>query len=152
MHIDVPAVIVKQRIAQELYVIHVSKEIKERITGRGNQEFVAGIAEQAKNERVSFTGAGSEEQIIDKPGDYAQLSWRVRAGDAGVYTLEALTNGGVEKYQVAKEGGWYATRRADGSPQSDTRSSMWQGAYHSGRAMILCAKLLEEVAGKGAGR
>ena len=65
MHVNVPAVIVKQRIADELYVIHVGQKIKERITGRGDQEFVAGIAEQAKNERVSFTGAGGEEQIVD---------------------------------------------------------------------------------------
>ena len=36
-------------------------------------------------------------------------------------------------------------RKADGSPQSDQRSSPWQGAYHSGRAMILCGKLLKEL-------
>src|SRR5690349_5916596 len=65
MHVVVPPVIVKERIADEFYVIHVREEIKERITGRGNQEFVAGIAEQAKNERVSFTGAGGEEQIVE---------------------------------------------------------------------------------------
>jgi hypothetical protein len=47
----------------------------------------------------------SEEQVVDKAGDYAQLSWRVKAGEVGVYTLEALTNGGVEKYQVAVKAG-----------------------------------------------
>src|SRR5436309_2665497 len=66
MHVDMPAVIVKKRIADELYVIHVRQEIKQRIAGRGNQEFVAGIAQQAKNERVRLAGAGSEEQIIDE--------------------------------------------------------------------------------------
>ena len=64
MHVNVPAVIVKQRIARELYVIHISQEVEEWIAGSGDQEFVAGIAEQAKNERVSFTGAGGEEQIV----------------------------------------------------------------------------------------
>lgn len=54
----------------------------------------------------------------------------------------------VEKHQVAPEGGWWATRAADGSPRGTTRSSPWQGAYHSGRSMILCAKLLEELASK----
>jgi mannobiose 2-epimerase len=52
----------------------------------------------------------------------------------------------VEKHQVAREGSWWATRTADGSPKGDSRSSMWQGAYHSGRSMLLCAKLLEEMA------
>ena len=51
----------------------------------------------------------------------------------------------VEKHQVAKEGSWWATRAADGSPRGDTRTSMWQGAYHNGRAMLRCADLLEEL-------
>jgi mannobiose 2-epimerase len=55
----------------------------------------------------------------------------------------------VEKYQVAREGGWWATRAADGSPKGETRTSMWQGAYHNGRSMLRCAKLLEELAGPG---
>jgi mannose/cellobiose epimerase-like protein (N-acyl-D-glucosamine 2-epimerase family) len=54
----------------------------------------------------------------------------------------------VEKHQVAREGGWWATRRADGSPQSNQRSSPWHGAYHSGRSMLLCAQLLEKLAAR----
>jgi len=54
----------------------------------------------------------------------------------------------VKNHQVAREGGWWATRQADGAPQDNQRSSPWQGAYHSGRAMVLCAKMLEEFAGK----
>jgi mannobiose 2-epimerase len=54
----------------------------------------------------------------------------------------------VAKYQVAGKGGWWATRAADGSPQGQTRTSPWQGAYHNGRAMLRCAKLLEERADK----
>ena len=53
----------------------------------------------------------------------------------------------VVKHQVAKEGSWWATRRADGSPAGTSRTSMWQGAYHNGRSMLLCAKLLDELAG-----
>jgi mannobiose 2-epimerase len=56
----------------------------------------------------------------------------------------------VEKHQVARKGGWWATRTADGSPQGETRTSPWQGAYHSGRAMLLCDRMLEERAGKRA--
>jgi mannobiose 2-epimerase len=58
----------------------------------------------------------------------------------------------VAKHQVADKGGWWATRTADGSPGGQTRTSPWQGAYHNGRAMLRCAKLLEERAEKaGAG-
>ena len=52
----------------------------------------------------------------------------------------------VEKHQVAEQGGWWATRMADGAPKDSRRSSPWQGAYHGGRAMLRCAKLLEELA------
>jgi mannobiose 2-epimerase len=54
----------------------------------------------------------------------------------------------VAKHQIASKGGWWATRTADGSPQGQTRTSPWQGAYHNGRAMLRCAKLLEEQAEK----
>ena len=52
----------------------------------------------------------------------------------------------VEKHQIAKEGSWWATRRADGSPLANALTGPWQGAYHSGRSMLFCAKLLEELA------
>jgi mannobiose 2-epimerase len=55
----------------------------------------------------------------------------------------------VERHQVAKEGSWWATRQADGSPAGDSRTSMWQGAYHNGRAMLRCAELLESLAEGG---
>jgi mannobiose 2-epimerase len=56
----------------------------------------------------------------------------------------------VQKHQVAREGSWWATRTADGSPKGDQRSSPWQGAYHNGRALLRCAELLEELAEKAA--
>src|SRR5260370_11899894 len=57
----------------------------------------------------------------------------------------------VEKHLIAPEGGWWATRMAEGAPKDNQRSSPWQGAYHSGRAMLWCAKLLEELADARAG-
>jgi mannobiose 2-epimerase len=59
----------------------------------------------------------------------------------------------VEKHQVAREGGWWAARAAGDAPAGEQRTSPWQGAYHSGRAMLLCAKLLEGLAAApGVGR
>src|SRR5450432_787389 len=62
--IDVPAVVIEERVAGERYVVHVGEEIKQRIAGRRDQEFVARIAEQTEDERVCFAGAGCEEQIV----------------------------------------------------------------------------------------
>jgi mannobiose 2-epimerase len=67
-------------------------------------------------------------------------------GKVEYYTAFRQTLDFVEKHQVAREGSWWATRTADGAPSNDTRSSPWQGAYHNGRAMILCARLLEHLA------
>jgi cellobiose epimerase len=51
------------------------------------------------------------------------------------------------KYQVAREGGWWATRNPDGSPAPDkTRTSMWQGAYHAGRSLLESSHRLERLA------
>ena len=71
-------------------------------------------------------------------------------GRGEYYDVFARTLDFVEKHQVAREGGWWATRTADGSPKVDQRSSPWQGAYHNGRAMLRCTKLLEELAQKSA--
>ena len=67
-------------------------------------------------------------------------------GEREYYDAFRQTLDFVEKHQVAREGGWWATRAADGSPRGDQRSSPWQGAYHNGRAMLLCAKILEGAA------
>jgi mannobiose 2-epimerase len=96
---------------------------------------------------------------LGRPAQDTRKEWWVQA-EALVSMLEMYTLTGkreyyevfrqtldfVEKHQVAREGSWWATRTADGSPQDDTRSSPWQGAYHNGRAMLRCAKLLDALA------
>lgn len=68
-------------------------------------------------------------------------------GDPTYYELFSQTLDFVETYQVADAGSWWATIAADGARKSDSqRSSPWHGAYHSGRAMILCAEKLESLA------
>ena len=69
--------------------------------------------------------------------------------DEKYYTVFTQTLDFCEKFQIAKEGGWWATRAADGSDLGDkTRTSPWQGGYHSGRALMLSAKWLDELAKK----
>ena len=96
---------------------------------------------------------------LGRPADDTRKEWWVQAealvsmlemyrltGKPDYYAAFSRTLDFVEKHQVAREGGWWATRAADGLPKGDQRSSPWQGAYHSGRAMLLCARMLEELA------
>ena len=63
--------------------------------------------------------------------------------DAFAGTLDFIAKNGL-----SPQGGWYRARKANGSPLDDTLSSPWQCAYHNGRALIVAAKLLEEMARK----
>jgi mannobiose 2-epimerase len=98
---------------------------------------------------------------LGKPADDTKKEWWVQAealvsmlelyrltGTHEYYAAFGQTLDFVDKWQVAREGSWWATRTADGAPRGNQRSSPWQGAYHNGRAMLLCAKLLEELAEK----
>jgi cellobiose epimerase len=97
---------------------------------------------------------------LGKPADDLKKTWWVQAeallGSLEMYRLTraekyydvfARTLDFCEQHQIAKEGGWWATREADGSPTNDkTRTSPWQGGYHAGRALLWSAKWLEELA------
>ncbi len=51
----------------------------------------------------------------------------------------------VQKHQIAPGGSWWATLRPDGSLGSNrTKTSMWQGGYHTGRALLLSETLLRK--------
>ncbi|HQR41553.1 MAG TPA: AGE family epimerase/isomerase [Gemmatales bacterium] len=52
----------------------------------------------------------------------------------------------IENHHLAPGGGWYATLQADGKVISDNRATMWQGPYHTGRALLYSALMLEELA------
>lgn len=96
---------------------------------------------------------------LGAPADDTRKEWWVQAealvgmldlyrltGDPAYYQVFARTLDFVEKHQVASDGGWWATRNADGSANANTsRSSMWQGAYHSGRALLLSSQILRNL-------
>jgi mannobiose 2-epimerase len=72
-----------------------------------------------------------------------------RTGKEEYYDAFASTFDFCKKFQIAKEGGWWAERNADGSPsRNKARSNMWQGAYHAGRSLIECAHRLDDLAAK----
>ena len=71
-------------------------------------------------------------------------------GDNKYLNVFSRTFSFVEQHQIVppdQGGGWWATRNADGSQHTNTsRTSTWHGAYHNGRAMLRCQKLLLELA------
>jgi len=102
-------------------------------------------------------GGFYESGALGQPADELKKTWWVQneallgmlemfrlTGEEKYYDAFRKTLDFSEKHQVAREGGWWATRLADGSPAPDkTRTSPWQGAYHAGRAMMVSAKWLE---------
>jgi cellobiose epimerase len=112
------------------------------------------------NEHGGFFSSGP----LGKPADDTKKVWWVESealvsmldmfiltGDAQYYGLFAKTLDFVERYQVAQEGSWWATRAADGSATTDRqRTGPWQAGYHAGRSMVLCAKSLDRLAGQKA--
>ncbi len=47
--VDLPAVIVEQRVGDEFHVLQVGEKFEQRIARLGDQDFVFGIAEQAED-------------------------------------------------------------------------------------------------------
>jgi mannobiose 2-epimerase len=67
-------------------------------------------------------------------------------GKQEYYNLYNVTLAFIEKHHLAPGGGWYATLEPDGKVKSYNRATMWQGPYHTGRALLYSALLLEELA------
>ncbi len=66
---------------------------------------------------------------------------------SGYYEAFKQTFAFVKEHQIAPQGGWWASREADGSPSPNrSRTSMWQGGYHNARALLRCADLLDQLA------
>ncbi|WP_158222687.1 AGE family epimerase/isomerase [Rhodopirellula sp. MGV] len=75
----------------------------------------------------------------------AMLTLHQLTGDEKYLPLFEGTYKFCEQSLVAKEGGWWNTLTVDGKPDRyPSRTSMWQGAYHNGRALIRCEALLKE--------
>ncbi|MEM9644885.1 MAG: AGE family epimerase/isomerase [Planctomycetota bacterium] len=73
----------------------------------------------------------------------AMLVMKRLTGEEGYQDLFETTFHFVEQHHVASDGGWWATLEADGSfGGSQSRTSMWQGAYHNGRSLLMCERLL----------
>ena len=74
----------------------------------------------------------------------AMLTMHRLTGKKGYREIFDRTFDFVVKHQIADGGGWRATLKSDGSVENDRLSSMWQGAYHNGRALMMCEELLRD--------
>ena len=97
---------------------------------------------------------------LGKPSDDRKKEWWTQSealvglltcyeisGDQTYLKLFNETLDFIEAHHVADQGGWYASLNEDGSlGKNKSRSSMWQGAYHNGRALMMCETLLRELA------
>ncbi len=73
----------------------------------------------------------------------AMLTLEQLTGDKQYRQIFEETLDFIEQHHISTMGGWLATVNEDGSPgERQTRTSMWQGAYHNGRALLLCEQLL----------
>src|SRR5208282_1128800 len=64
IEVDLPAVIVEQRIRHEFNVSKIGEKLEQRITRLRYKNLVSGIAEQTEDIRISFAGAGGQKQAL----------------------------------------------------------------------------------------
>src|SRR2546427_12739487 len=62
--IDLPSVVINQRVRDQRHVLQIGEKIKQRVTWLGYENFIARIRQQPKDVRISLTSAGSEDQVL----------------------------------------------------------------------------------------
>src|SRR5580692_8234265 len=85
--IDLPAMVVDERVTHEPYVLNICQEIEKRIARSGNRNFVAGIAQNAEDERVGFARACSEQHVACR---YTGAAVRIIADNRLTGGMQAL--------------------------------------------------------------
>src|SRR3989442_15515877 len=65
MKVDLPVVVIDQRIAHQFYILNVGQKLEQRIAGGWDQQLVTGIAEHPKNKGICLAGAGGEKYVLD---------------------------------------------------------------------------------------
>ncbi len=64
VEIDLPAVIVEQRVRNQAHVRKIGEKLEQRVARSRNQNFVARLAQQPKNIAVAFARARGEHDIF----------------------------------------------------------------------------------------
>jgi hypothetical protein len=61
--VDPPAVVIEEGIGLEVDVLEIGEVVEEGIAGLGNEDLVAGIAEEAEEVSVGLAGAGGQGDV-----------------------------------------------------------------------------------------
>ena len=69
LQIEMPAMIVEERIGDEAHVVQLGQKIEQGVAGLPDQHLIARIAEQAEEEAVAFAGTGGEKDLIGIDGN-----------------------------------------------------------------------------------
>lgn len=105
------------------------------------------------SENGGFFNGGPFGELAD---DHRKVWWIQAEGLVAMATLHQLTGDIrykkaldstyqlVATHTISPQGGWFASTQADGSPLDRTTTSMWQSAYHAGRALLRLAHILEQ--------
>lgn len=104
------------------------------------------------NQHGGFCYTGPENKSSD---DRKKVWWTQNEAMVAMLVLHKMTGKNVYRdafdgtmkfvleHQIEKDGSWWNTVSTDGSPvQNRSRTSMWQGAYHNGRSLLMCEKML----------
>ena len=62
MKIDLPAMVIEQRVWNQLYVLQVSEQIEERIAWLGDKDFIARVREEPEDVGVALARTAGEHQ------------------------------------------------------------------------------------------
>src|SRR5207248_2386173 len=62
--VQVPAMIVKKEVGDQLHVLHIGQQIEQGIAGGRNQDLSAWVAQQAEQEGVALARAGGEHDVV----------------------------------------------------------------------------------------
>jgi mannobiose 2-epimerase len=88
----------------------------------------------------------SKEWWIQAEALVAMLELFRMTSDPIYYGVFASTLDFIERHQIAPGGGWWSIRSENGSPHArGTLGSEYQDGYHTGRALLRCARMLEDL-------
>src|SRR5260370_22101009 len=101
---DLPTVIVEERIRNEFNVGEIGKKLEQGVTRLGHKNLIAGIAEQTEDVRVGFAGAGGQNQAFGSEIDKLVRLARVAALGLRRCEQPATLRLGIHRLRIGQRG------------------------------------------------
>src|SRR5579864_49495 len=100
-----PAMIVKQGVVAQFDILQSGEKFEKRIARHGYEDFVARIAEEAKDERISFAGAGGEKDVVTADRGTSGQVLYVVSGNRLTRSDESLGVGSIVEGAAIRDSG-----------------------------------------------